>query len=256
MIFETHCHLDDSRFEADRQEVVTRLRQQGIAAMVNVGYDLESSARSVELAQEHAEIYAAVGIHPHDASGISENGWEQLEKLADAPKVVALGEMGLDYYRDLSPRPVQQQAFSLQLELANKLKLPVIIHNRDAHQDTIRLLRAKVPARGGVLHCFSGSWETAKQALDLGLYISFAGPLTYRNAVNLRQVATLVPLDRLLVETDSPYLTPEPLRGRRNEPAYVRYVVEKLAEIRSMDVEELAARTAENGAKLFGVQLT
>ncbi len=255
MIFETHCHLDDKRFAADREEVVARLRQQGIGAVLNVGYDLESSVRSVKLAQEHAEFYAAVGVHPHDAAGMSEDGWEHLEQLAASPKVVALGEMGLDYYRDLSPRPVQQQAFAFQLELANKLNLPVIIHNRDAHQDTIRLLQAHVPARGGVLHCFSGSWETARLALDLGLYISFAGPLTYRNAVNLQQVAVRVPLDRLLVETDSPYLTPEPWRGRRNEPAYVRYVVEKLAEIRSMDVEELAAQTAANGARLFGIEL-
>ena len=255
MIFETHCHLDDSRFAADREDVLARLRQQGVGAVLNVGYDLESSVRSIKLAEENAEIYAAVGVHPHDAAGMAEEGWEQLERLAAAPKVVALGEMGLDYYRDLSPRPVQQQAFGLQLELANKLNLPVIIHNRDAHQDTIRLLQAKVPARGGVLHCFSGSWETAKQALDLGLYISFAGPLTYRNAVNLQQVAARVPLDRVLVETDSPYLTPEPLRGRRNEPANVRYVVEKLADIRAMDVEELAARTAENGARLFGIRL-
>jgi len=252
-MFESHCHLDDTRFDGDREMVMSRLREQGISLVLNVGYDLQSSLRSVELTVQYPEVYAAVGVHPHDAQSASAEVWEKLKQLARSPKVVAWGEIGLDYYRDLSPRPVQQEAFRTQLDLANELNLPVIIHNRDAHADTISILREKTPSRGGVLHCFSGSWEIAKQALDLGLYISFAGPLTYKNAVNLHAAAAKIPLDRLLVETDSPYLTPEPFRGRRNEPANVRLVLNKLAEIREMDPTELAQVTRENGSRLFGI---
>lgn len=255
MIFESHCHLDDNRFDGDREAVVSGFRAQGISTVLNVGYDLGSSARSIALAKRFPEIFAAVGIHPHDAAGVTEEDWGRLRELAGSAKVVALGEMGLDYYRDLSPRTVQKEVFCRQLCLANELSLPVIVHNRDAHGDVMAILKANTPLKGGVLHCFSGSWESAELALGLGLYISFAGPLTYKNAVNLQAVALKVPLDRLLVETDSPYLTPEPFRGRRNEPANVRLVLEKLAELRGLHPVELGRITSQNGARLFGIGL-
>ena len=251
MIFETHCHLDDKRFDVDREVVIDRMREAGVCALLNVGYDLASSVRSVQLAEEYPEIYACVGIHPHDAKDVSEDVWLKIEELAQSPKVVALGEMGLDYYRDLSPRMVQQEVFMRQLDMANRLRLPVVVHDREAHQDVIKTLQSVVPKSGGVLHCFSGSWETAKVALKLGFYISFAGPITYKNAVNLHEVAAKVPLERLLVETDSPYLPPEPFRGRRNEPAFVKQVVQKIAEIRKMEIEELSNCVTLNAKNLF-----
>lgn len=255
MIFETHCHLDDRRFDPDRSQVIERLRAKRIVKLLNVGYDLPSSRRCLELAKLYPEIVAAVGIHPHDAVGVTEEHWQELQELAQSNSVVALGEIGLDYYRDLSPRKVQQQVFERQLQLANQLGLPVIIHTRDAHRDVMDRLHQFKPDKGGVLHCFSGSWETAKQALNLGFYISFAGPVTYKNAVNLQEVAAKIPLDRLLVETDCPYLSPEPLRGKRNEPANIELVIDKLAQIRGIDAHGLADITAQNGAKLFGIEL-
>lgn len=255
MIFETHCHLDDNRFDDDRLEVIERLRQQGIVRLINVGYDLPSSQRSIDLAATYSEVYAAVGIHPHDVEGLSEDHWQELFCLAKAAKVVALGEIGLDYYRDLSPRDMQREAFVRQLQMANELRLPVIIHNREAHQEVISSLRANRPFCGGVMHCFSGSWEIAKAALDMGFFISFAGPVTYKNARNLHEVASKIPLDRLLVETDCPYLPPEPFRGKRNEPSYVRYILEKISELKGVDFEFLAEITARNGARLFRVEL-
>ncbi|HZW82548.1 MAG TPA: TatD family hydrolase [Candidatus Deferrimicrobium sp.] len=255
MIFETHSHLDDQTFDADRSEVIKRLRAIGIVKLINVGFDLASSKRSLELAQSYPEIVAAVGIHPHDAEGLIDADWQELRELASNDQVVAIGEIGLDYYRDLSPRDIQQQVFERQLQLAIELDLPVIIHNREAHQDVIDRLKEYTPAKGGVFHCFSGSWEIAKVAMNLGFYISFAGPVTYKNAANLREVAARIPLDRLLVETDCPYLSPEPLRGKRNEPANVQFVVDKLAEIKGISPQELAEITAKNGAELFGIRL-
>jgi TatD DNase family protein len=255
MIFETHSHIDDKVFDSDRSEVIQRLKAIGIVKLINVGFDLASSKRSLELAQSYPEIVAAVGIHPHDAEGLIDTDWQELRELASNDEVVAIGEIGLDYYRDLSPRDIQQQVFERQLQLAIELNLPVIIHNREAHQDVIDRLKKYKPARGGVLHCFSGSWEIAKVAMNLGFYISFAGPVTYKNAANLQEVAAQIPLDRLLVETDCPYLSPEPLRGKRNEPANVQFVIEKLAQIKGISPQELAEITAKNGAELFGIRL-
>lgn len=251
MIWDTHAHLDDARYREDFAEVLVRAQAAGISRILNPGYDLESSRRAVNLAQKFPSIWAAVGVHPHDAQGAGQETWDELVSLAKEDKVVAWGEIGLDYFRDLSPRPVQQKAFVVQIELANALRLPIIIHNRDAHQDILRLLKENRPEHGLVFHVFSGSWEMAKELLNLGFYLSFGGPLTYRNARQALEVAEKVPLDRLLVETDSPYLTPEPFRGQRNEPARVVEVVKRLAEIKGLEVSEIAQRALENGEALF-----
>ncbi|MHB1652493.1 MAG: TatD family hydrolase [Desulfitobacteriaceae bacterium] len=252
MIWDTHAHLDDKRFHGDLSEVLERARTSGISRILNPGYDLESSRRSVALAREYSFICAAVGIHPHDAQGITQETWDILLKLTKEPKVVAWGEIGLDYYRDLSPRSLQKEAFVQQIELANSARLPIIIHNREAHQDVLRLVKEHPPRHGGVLHVYSGSWEMAKEWLDLGFYLSFGGPLTYKNARQTVEVAEHIPLERFMVETDAPYLTPEPYRGKRNEPSYVREVVQRIADIRRLDLEKVAERAMQNAESLFG----
>jgi len=253
MIWDTHAHLDDSRFQPDLEAVFGRAQAADVTRIMNVGYDLPSSQRSVELAHQYEFVYAAVGIHPHDAQTANQATWDTLYRLANVPKVLAWGEIGLDYYRDLSPRDIQQEVFISQIELANAAKLPIVIHNRDAHQDVLRIVKQHRPKYGGVFHCFSGSWEMAKVLLELGFYLSFAGPLTYKNARHTVEVASHVPLDRFMVETDSPYLTPEPYRGKRNEPAHVREVVVRLAELRKLTIEQVAARGLKNAEDLFGL---
>ncbi|AGA67609.1 hydrolase, TatD family [Desulfitobacterium dichloroeliminans LMG P-21439] len=253
MIWDTHAHLDDPRFEGDFQQILENMRLAQITRVTNVGFDLPSSERSVRLAHQHESIYAAIGVHPHDAQGATDATWERLSQLAQEDKVIAWGEIGLDYYRDLSPRKIQQEVFIHQIELADQAGLPIIIHNRDAHQDLLNIVKAHNPKKGGVFHCYSGSWEMAKILLKLGFYLSFAGPLTFKNNRNTVEVAKQVPLDRFLVETDSPYLTPEPYRGKRNEPARVREVVARLGEIRGMEIDEVAQLAFENGNRLFGL---
>ncbi|MCL6635217.1 MAG: TatD family hydrolase [Peptococcaceae bacterium] len=254
ILFDTHAHLDDEDFGADRDQVIERARAAGVVHVVNVGYDLESSLNSVRLAEKYDLIYASVGIHPHGAAEAGPGYLEELERLAAHPRVVALGEMGLDYYRDLSPRPVQRRVFQEQLALARKLNLPVIIHDRDAHGDLLEILRKEGPGpAGGVMHCYSGSWEMARECLAMGFYISIAGPVTFPHAPKLKEVAARVPPDRLLLETDAPYLTPVPHRGRRNEPAYVFFTAEEIARLRGMKTEDLAGMCAENGRRLFRI---
>ncbi|MEW6663267.1 MAG: TatD family hydrolase [Bacillota bacterium] len=255
MLIDTHAHLNDKEFKNDLPLVLERAGQMGITHILNVGYNLEASRQSVRLAETYPNVYAAVGFHPHDAKNFSSAALEELRKLAKGCKVLAIGEMGLDYFRDLSPRPVQQEAFRQQIALAREMKLPIIVHDRDAHADTVALLRQEKAAEvGGVMHCFSGSWEMARQCLNMGFYISLAGPVTYKNAHTPKEVARLVPLDRLLIETDAPYLTPEPHRGKRNEPAYVLAVAKQIAEIRKVSLQELAAATTANAKRLFGFQ--
>ncbi|SPF31750.1 Uncharacterized deoxyribonuclease YabD [Candidatus Desulfosporosinus infrequens] len=251
MIWDTHAHVDDPVYREDFQEVVTRLQASGISRVTNVGYDLPSSERSVQLAQDYDFIYAAIGIHPHNAEGATAEILAKLLLLAKQPKVVAWGEIGLDYYRDLSPRAIQKEIFIQQIKLANEVGLPIVIHNRDAHQDVLEIIKAHPPKYGGVFHCYSGSWEMAKVLLNLGFYLSFAGPVTYKNARHTVEVAAHAPLDRILVETDSPYLTPEPRRGKRNEPAYVREVVKKIAEIKNLPMEDVASQTMHNAEIIF-----
>ncbi|MBP1759637.1 MAG: hydrolase, TatD family [Firmicutes bacterium] len=251
MIWDTHAHLDDPSYMGEFEEVVARMKSSGISRVTNVGYDLPSSERSVKLAQDYNFIYAAIGIHPHNAEGVTEEIWSKLLWLAKQPKVLAWGEIGLDYYRDLSPRPVQKEIFIQQIKLANEVGLPIVIHNRDAHQDVMEIVKANPPLYGGVFHCYSGSWEMAEILLKLGFYLSFAGPITYKNARNTVEVAKHAPIDRILVETDSPYLTPEPRRGKRNEPAYVREIVKKLAEIKGLSIEEMSFQTMRNAECVF-----
>ncbi|KGK89446.1 hydrolase TatD [Desulfosporosinus sp. HMP52] len=251
MIWDTHAHIDDPSYAEDFQEVLLRIQSAQISRVTNVGYDLPSSERSVKLTEDYSFIYAAIGIHPHNAQDVTVDTWNSLLELAKKPKVLAWGEIGLDYYRDLSPRPIQKEVFIQQIKLANEIGLPIVIHNRDAHQDVLEIVKANPPQYGGVFHCYSGSWEMAEILLKLGFYLSFAGPVTYKNARHTVEVAKRIPLDRMLVETDSPYLTPEPRRGKRNEPTYVREIVQKLSEIKNMSFEDAAIATMQNAETIF-----
>lgn len=251
---DTHVHLMDQKFSQDLAQVLANAKEAGLTHMINVGYDLESSRRAVVMAQEEPSLYAVVGVHPHDAKLCTPEVLRELGQLAKEPKVVAIGEMGLDYYRNLSPKEVQQEAFREQIRLAQKLNKPIVIHDRDAHGDVMQILKEeKVSAIGGVLHCYSGSWEMARQAMKMGLYISLAGPVTFKNARRLQDIAKLMPLDYLLIETDCPYLAPEPYRGKRNEPAYVVRVAEMIASVKRIPVEEVAQATTANAKRLFGI---
>lgn len=252
MLFETHTHLNAKEFDEDREETIARARENGVSTIVNIGFNAETIPTCIELAEKHDFIYAVVGWHPQDAKDMTDEHLEWIEELSRHPKVVGLGEMGLDYYWDTSSKDVQADVFRKQIRLARKVDMPIIIHNRDAHQDVISILREEKAADvGGIMHCFSGSWETAKLALDMNFYISFGGPLTFKNAKQPKEVAAKVPLDRLLIETDSPYLTPHPFRGKRNESGYVRYVCEEMANIRGLSYEEMAEITSENARRLF-----
>lgn len=253
-MIDSHAHLNDPAYQDDLPEVLGSMVRAGVSAVINVGYDLASSRRAVEQAHEWNFIHAAVGVHPHDAVKFDEEAAATIRGLANDRRVVAIGETGLDYYRNLSPRDCQKEVFYWHLDLARELRLPVIIHDRDAHEDTLRVLKKiKSFPSGGVLHCFSGSWEMARDCLALGFYISFAGPVTYKSAHKLREVAKRVPLERLLVETDSPFLTPEPYRGQRNQPAYVAQVVATIASTRGLTAAEVRAATAANARLLFGI---
>jgi len=252
MLIDTHTHLDSPKFDDDREEVIARALEQGVTKLINIGFNRETIPTTMKLAETYDFIYAVVGWHPQDAITMEPGDLEWIESLAKHPKVVAIGEIGLDYYWDTSPRDVQHRVFREQIRLARKLNMPIVIHNRDAHEDILRLLKEeKAGEVGGVMHSFSGSWETAKQCLDMGFYISFGGPITFKNAVQPKEVLSKVPLDRLLIETDSPYLTPHPFRGKRNESAHVRLVAEMAAEIKGISLQEIAKITSENAAQIF-----
>lgn len=254
LLFDTHAHIAEEEYEHDREEVLERARGAGLAYINNVGYNLESSRRAIALAESNDMVYATVGFHPHNAVEAGSGYLEELKLMAAHPRVVALGEIGLDYYRDLSPRELQKKVFREQLNLSRELGLPVIIHDREAHGELMDILRALgLGPAGGVMHCYSGSWEMAKECMAMGFYISFAGPVTYQNANRAKDVAARVPIDRLLLETDAPYLTPAPHRGKRNEPSYITFTAAEIAALRGIDVEELAKTCTENGRRLFGI---
>ena len=255
MLVDSHAHIDDDRFDSDRDEMLSRARAAGVGLIVNIGADMASSARSVALAEQYPQVYATVGMHPHDAKDMREQDYQQLVRWAAQPKVVAIGEIGLDYHYDLSPRPVQQEVFLRQLDIARQTGKPFVVHEREAHADTFEIIRSAAKGLEGVFHCFSGSVETARQYLKLGFYVSIAGPVTFPKSAKTKEVARYVPLDRLLVETDSPYLTPQAFRGRRNEPAYVRLVAEEIAALREVSLEELARATSENACRLFRIPM-
>ena len=251
-LIDSHAHLDSHKFDGDREAAIERAREAGVAAILNAGGDLASSRAAVALAERHDFIYAAVGVHPHDARTVAPAVLDELRALSRHPKVVAIGEIGLDYYRDLSPRPVQRQALADQLALAAELGLPVVVHSREALDDVLAALQGWEGT--GVLHSYSGGPERLEEVLELGFSIGISGPVTFPKSERLRAAAAVVPLERLLVETDCPYLTPVPYRGRRNEPAYVRYVAEAVARARGMDAESLARAAAENARRLFGMR--
>lgn len=254
MLFDTHAHLNAEQFEEDLVEVITRAQAAGVAHMVVVGFDRPTITRAMELVEAYDFLYAAVGWHPVDAIDMVDADLEWIEALAAHPKVVALGEMGLDYHWDKSPKDIQMEVFRKQIRLAKKVKLPVIIHNREATADIIAILEEEDAAEvGGIMHCFSGSAETAKVCLDMNFYISLGGPVTFKNAKKPKEVAAAVPLNRLLIETDCPYLAPHPFRGKRNEPAYVKLVAEEIADIKQLSVEEVSRVTTANAKKLFGI---
>ena len=254
MLIDTHARIDDEKFAEDRAEVIQRAIDSGVTRMINVGSDIKSSARSVKLAADYNEIYAAVGIHPQEAKTMMKSHDDLIANWAQLPKVVAIGEIGLDYYYENSEREIQKKVFIRQLDLARQMHLPVSIHDRDAHGDTMAILKKEGKGIIGVIHCFSGSWEMAHDLLRKGWFIGVDGPVTFKNAAKLPEIVQQVPLDRLLVETDSPYLAPVPKRGKRNEPAYVRHVAEKIAALRNMEFEAFAKATTENARHLFGIQ--
>lgn len=255
MFTDTHTHMDSPSFQEDLHEALMRAYEAGVTRIVNVGFNRETIPTTLELSRTYDFVYAVLGWHPQDAKDMTPEDLEELEELLRLPKVVALGEIGLDYYWDTSPKDVQARVFREQIRLAKKLGKPIVIHNRDAHQDILEILKEEKAAEvGGIMHCFSGSWETAKMCLDMNFHISFGGPVSFKNAKQPKEVLARVPLDRLLVETDAPYLTPHPFRGKRNETGYIRYVAEAAAEIRGMSVEEIARITTENAVKLLGLK--
>lgn len=249
---DSHAHLIDKAYRNDSKAVIQRALDIGVKLIINLGYDIKTSSRAVDMAQDYPFMYASVGVHPHEAARVPKDYLQNVKELALNKKNVAIGEIGLDYYRDISPRKKQQQAFREQLQLAQEMRLPVIIHDREAHKEVLKIVREEQGGKnGGVFHCFSGDWEMAQQCIELGFYISIAGPVTFKNSDSLREVAQKVPLHRLLVETDCPYLTPVPYRGKRNEPAHVKYTVETIAALRGMKWEELAQVTYTNTKKCF-----
>lgn len=251
---DTHAHLDFDAYDGDREDVIARARESGVVGIVNVAIDARSSEVSVQLAEQYPDVWATVGVHPHDSETASEGDFVRLRELGEHPKVVAVGEVGLDYYRDYAPRETQKRIFRRMLELARELELPVIIHMRAAEEDTLAILEEEMKAGPlrGVFHCFSGDKDVARRVLDLGFHISFCGNLTFRKS-RLPEIVREVPIDRLLLETDSPFLTPEPFRGRRNEPAYVHYIARKIAEVKGLSYGEVLARTTQNARALFGM---
>lgn len=255
MLIDTHAHLDSPKFDNDREEVISRALQSGIDTIINIGFNRETIPSTMALAEKYPFIYAVVGWHPTDAIDMKlEEDLAWIETLCSHPKVVAIGEIGLDYYWDTSPKELQHTVFREQIRLARKLKKPIVIHNRDAHEDVLRILKEeKAEEVGGIMHCFSGSWETAKQCLDMNFYISFGGPVTFKNARVPKEVLEQVPMNRLLLETDAPYLAPHPHRGQRNESAFVRLVAETAAEIKGVSLEEIAKITSDNGRRCLAI---
>ena len=253
MLFDTHAHLDADAFDGDRAELIDSLPRQGLTLVMNPGCDLPSSQMAVELADAHDFIYAAVGSHPDDAGNVTEELVERYRQLARShPKVRAIGEIGLDYHYEDNPRSVQQRAFRMQMELARELELPVIIHDREAHEDSLKIID-EFPQVKGVFHCFSGSAEMVRELMRRDWYVGFTGVLTFKNARRAVEAAAAARADRIVIETDCPYMAPEPFRGRRNDPGKVFRMAEKLAEIRGIPLEELQQLTVENGKRLYRI---
>ena len=250
-IFDTHAHYDDSRFDEDRDELLSSLYSKGVTNIINCGCDLKSSLTTLSLAEKYDFIYAALGVHAHEAEEATESDLKAIEELYKKDKVVAVGEIGLDYHYDFSPRERQIEIFERQLILANELQLPVIVHDRESHEDTMKLLKKYRPK--GVVHCFSGSVEMAKEVVKLGMYIGLGGAVTFKNARKPIEVAEYLPLEYLLLETDAPYMTPVPFRGQRCDSAHIAYTAEKIAEVKGLDTQELIDKCNENARNLFRI---
>ncbi|MFC0300102.1 TatD family hydrolase [Virgibacillus soli] len=254
MLFDTHVHLNAEQFMEDREEVMKRAFDAGVTYMTVVGFDEHTIPLAIEIAESHETIYAAVGWHPVDAIDMQEKHLSWIKQLASHPKVVAIGEMGLDYHWDKSPKHIQKDVFRQQIRLAKQLNMPIIIHNREATEDIITILQEeKAEEVGGIMHCYNDSVDYVKTCLDMNFYISLGGPVTFKNAPLPKEVAVDVPLNRLLIETDAPYLAPHPNRGKRNEPAYVKLVAEKIAELRGISFEEVAKATTENALNVYNI---
>jgi TatD DNase family protein len=252
MLIDSHAHLEMPEFKKDLEEVLQRARASGVDTIFTVGTEQKDWGRALEIANTHAWIYAILGVHPHNAKEIDDRTYATLRKICQGEKVRAIGEIGLDFFRNHSPRDVQLKRFREQVGLARELKLPIVIHDRDAHEETMEVLRSeRAKDCGGIIHCFSGDLDMARECMDMGFYISIPGSITYKNAESFQKIVRELPLDSLLVETDAPFLTPVPLRGKRNEPGYVRYTVEKMAEIKKIPFEKVAEATTDNALRVF-----
>ncbi len=253
MLIDSHAHLEMKEFDCDREEVIKRAKQAGIDFIVTIGTNLELSKKAVALAYKYENIYATIGIHPHDVVNADNKTFDNLRELARRKKVVAYGEIGLDFFRNISPPEKQLDMFGRQLELANELKLPVIIHDREAHEQTLKMVRASGIHRG-VFHCFSGDYDMAQKCIDLGFYISVPGVVTFDKAKNIRDVAQRVPLSSLFLETDAPFLAPVPHRGKRNEPSFIIHTAKKVAELKGVSLGEVVQATTKNAKSLFHIE--
>lgn len=257
-LIDSHAHLDDEKFNEDREILIEQIKQSGIEKIISAGYSLEGSKQAIELANKYEFIYATAGISPNDIPQTEEELWIMLKEIKEIvqknSKVIAIGEIGLDYYWNKENKSLQNLAFQKQIELANELKLPIVIHTREAVMDTIDILKHNEVLKKGVFHCCPLNRELVKEALKLGFYISFAGPITFKNSKNANEIIEMVPIDKMLIETDSPYLAPEPVRGTRNDPRNVKYMAKKVAEVKNISLEEIAEVTCENVKKLFCIK--
>ena len=253
MLIDSHAHLEMKEFDADRKEVIARAGQAGVGTIITVGTNLSLSRKALSITREYENVYATIGVHPHDVAKAGDKTLDELKALARDPKVVAYGEIGLDYFRNISPREKQVEMFAKQLDLACELNLPVIIHDRDAHDESLRMVKAS-SIRRGVFHCFSGNWDMARKCIDLGFYISVPGVVTFNKAQILHEVVRQAPMESLLLETDCPYLTPVPHRGKRNEPAFIVHTAKKVSEIKGLGYDAVAQAAADNTRRLFGLK--
>ena len=251
-LFDSHAHYNDEKFEEDREEILKEIYKSGVTKLVNAGYSLESSKSAIQIANSHDFIYSAVGISPNDIVDYKKEDLKEIENLAKSPKVVAIGEIGLDYYWNKENKDLQKEVFISQIEIANKLNLPIVIHTREAVYDTLEILKNNNCNKKGIFHCCPFNVDLVREGLKLGFYISFAGPTTFKNSKNAPEIIKMVPLDKMLIETDSPYLSPEPFRGKRNDSRNVKYIAQKIAEVKQIPLEEVAKATYNNAEKIFG----
>lgn len=254
MLIDSHAHLNNEQFDLDREYLINHLEQNGIELVVNVGADMESSRESVKLADTYDNIYAVVGVHPHSAKEMTDDSLKELKELTKNSKVVAIGEIGLDYHYDNSPREIQKKWFKKQIELAKGLDMPIVVHTREADIDTLQIIKEESEGLRGIIHCFSSDRKMLQEYLDLGFFIALGGPVTFKKTDELKEVAKIVPIEKLLVETDAPYLAPTPYRGKRNEPMFVKQTAKLIAELKGMTIEDLTLQTNKNTKEIFNIK--